>query len=153
MTEPIFGKKRQRSDLIHEKESTSTDVLAVPPAKRSRLNEDRQELQASITNQKSEQASAAQEESEEEINQPHKVNSFNINNLSRFKRGKKKKTKKNKGWDGDIKKKELEGLDAYEKIDRLGEGTYGIVYKAKDRRNGKTVALKRTRETSDMEEG
>lgn len=31
----------------------------------------------------------------------------------------------------------------YEKIGRIGQGTYGVVYKAKDRANGKMVALKR----------
>ena len=45
------------------------------------------------------------------------------------------------------------GLSAYKKIDRLGEGTYGVVYMAKDRRNGNYVALKRIRETSDKQEG
>jgi len=29
-------------------------------------------------------------------------------------------------------KVKLEGLDRYQKTDKLGEGTYGIVYKAKD---------------------
>jgi cyclin-dependent kinase 10 len=33
--------------------------------------------------------------------------------------------------------------DRYDKIGRVGEGTYGIVYKAKDRLTGKLVALKR----------
>ena len=44
--------------------------------------------------------------------------------------------------------KKLRGLDAYEKIDKLGEGTYGIVYMARDRRNNNYVALKRVREQS-----
>lgn len=30
----------------------------------------------------------------------------------------------------------------YEKIDKLGEGTYGIVYKARDKTNNQIVALK-----------
>lgn len=29
-------------------------------------------------------------------------------------------------------KTKLEGLDRYQKTDKLGEGTYGIVYKARD---------------------
>lgn len=30
----------------------------------------------------------------------------------------------------------------YERIDKLGEGTYGIVYKARDKTNNQIVALK-----------
>lgn len=33
--------------------------------------------------------------------------------------------------------------DRYEKVGRIGEGTYGVVYKAKDKTNGSFVALKR----------
>ncbi len=33
----------------------------------------------------------------------------------------------------------------YEKIDKLGEGTYGIVYKVRDRHLDKVVALKKIR--------
>lgn len=33
--------------------------------------------------------------------------------------------------------------DRYEKLGRLGEGTYGIVYRARDRESDATVALKR----------
>ena len=33
--------------------------------------------------------------------------------------------------------------DRYEKIGRVGEGTYGIVYKARDLNTNKLVALKR----------
>lgn len=33
----------------------------------------------------------------------------------------------------------------YEKIDRVGEGTYGVVYKARDTRNNMIVALKKIR--------
>lgn len=33
----------------------------------------------------------------------------------------------------------------YEKIERVGEGTYGVVYKAKDRRTNHIVALKKIR--------
>lgn len=36
-------------------------------------------------------------------------------------------------------------MENYEKIEKIGEGTYGKVYKAKDKTNGKLVALKKTR--------
>jgi serine/threonine protein kinase len=36
-------------------------------------------------------------------------------------------------------------MDCYEKIEKIGEGTYGKVYKARDHTTGKLVALKKTR--------
>ncbi|KAJ3070333.1 Cyclin-dependent kinase catalytic subunit [Podochytrium sp. JEL0797] len=40
--------------------------------------------------------------------------------------------------------------DMYEKIEKIGEGTYGVVYKARDRSSGAIVALKKIRlETED----
>ncbi|KAJ1814739.1 Cyclin-dependent kinase 10 [Coemansia sp. RSA 2671] len=36
-------------------------------------------------------------------------------------------------------------VDAYDKLNRIGEGTYGIVYRAQHRRSGSIVALKRMR--------
>lgn len=36
-------------------------------------------------------------------------------------------------------------LDRFEKLDRIGEGTYGVVYKARDTTNGDIVAMKRIR--------
>jgi cyclin-dependent kinase len=42
-------------------------------------------------------------------------------------------------------------MEKYVKIDKLGEGTYGIVYKAKNRETGEIVALKRIRLESEDE--
>ena len=36
-------------------------------------------------------------------------------------------------------------MDQFQKIEKIGEGTYGIVYKAKDKETGKLVALKKIR--------
>jgi len=36
-------------------------------------------------------------------------------------------------------------MDRYQKIEKVGEGTYGVVYKAKDLSNGQVVALKKIR--------
>lgn len=36
-------------------------------------------------------------------------------------------------------------IEQYEKLEKIGEGTYGKVYKARDRQTGQLVALKRTR--------
>lgn len=38
---------------------------------------------------------------------------------------------------------ECRSVDLFEKIDRISEGTYGVVYKARDKETGKIVALKR----------
>ncbi|KAI9102016.1 kinase-like domain-containing protein [Phlyctochytrium arcticum] len=41
-------------------------------------------------------------------------------------------------------------MDKYDKIEKVGEGTYGVVYKARDRNSGEIVALKKIRlETED----
>jgi len=39
----------------------------------------------------------------------------------------------------------------YQKIDKIGEGTYGVVYKAKERATGRIVALKKIRLESEEE--
>lgn len=36
-------------------------------------------------------------------------------------------------------------MERYQKLEKIGEGTYGVVYKAKDRKTGKIIALKRIR--------
>ena len=36
-------------------------------------------------------------------------------------------------------------IDEFQKLNRIGEGTYGIVYRAKHKTNGEVVALKRIR--------
>jgi len=42
-------------------------------------------------------------------------------------------------------------MDRYEKMEKVGEGTYGVVYKARDRVSGEIVALKKTRLESEDE--
>ncbi|KAK8762926.1 hypothetical protein V5799_034463 [Amblyomma americanum] len=42
-------------------------------------------------------------------------------------------------------------MNNYVKVEKIGEGTYGIVYKAKDKRDGKIVALKKIRLESEDE--
>lgn len=44
-------------------------------------------------------------------------------------------------------------VDDFEKIKRVGKGTYGVVFKAKNRINGEIVALKRFKMNNDSEEG
>lgn len=42
-------------------------------------------------------------------------------------------------------------MEAYTKIEKIGEGTYGVVYKARDRRSQSVVALKKIRLESESE--
>ena len=39
----------------------------------------------------------------------------------------------------------VNGLEKYQKMDKLGEGTYGVVYKAKNTQTGEIVAIKKIR--------
>ncbi|KAK8769988.1 hypothetical protein V5799_013546 [Amblyomma americanum] len=53
---------------------------------------------------------------------------------------------------GDILKSNVrDRMDNYVKVEKIGEGTYGIVYKGKDKRDGKIVALKKIRLESEDE--
>ena len=36
-------------------------------------------------------------------------------------------------------------MDSFERLEKIGEGTYGVVYKAKVKCSGRTVALKKIR--------
>ena len=38
-----------------------------------------------------------------------------------------------------------EELNKYQKIEKIGEGTYGVVYKAKDIHKSRLIALKKIR--------
>lgn len=39
----------------------------------------------------------------------------------------------------------MQGLEKYKKLEKLGEGTYGVVYKAINLETGETVAIKKIR--------
>ena len=42
-------------------------------------------------------------------------------------------------------------MERYERVEKIGEGTYGTVYKARDKDNGEIVALKIVRLDEDDE--
>jgi serine/threonine protein kinase len=41
--------------------------------------------------------------------------------------------------------KSIKNLDKYERLEKLGEGTYGVVYKALNKETGELVAIKKIR--------
>jgi cyclin-dependent kinase len=45
----------------------------------------------------------------------------------------------------------VSAMDAFEKLEKVGEGTYGKVYRAREKATGKIVALKKTRLHEDEE--
>jgi len=49
------------------------------------------------------------------------------------------------GGGGDDERGNVEVMDNFVKIEKIGEGTYGVVYKARDKLTGKLVALKKIR--------
>lgn len=39
----------------------------------------------------------------------------------------------------------MSDMENFQKVEKIGEGTYGVVYKAKNKITGETVALKKIR--------
>lgn len=50
-----------------------------------------------------------------------------------------------------FKEKKLHLMEDFQKIEKIGEGTYGVVYKGRNRLTGQIVAMKKIRLESDDE--
>lgn len=50
-----------------------------------------------------------------------------------------------------MEKSSVSAMDAFEKLEKVGEGTYGKVYRAREKSTGKIVALKKTKLHEDSE--
>ncbi|KAK1393476.1 cell division control protein 2-like [Heracleum sosnowskyi] len=50
-----------------------------------------------------------------------------------------------------MEKSSVSAMDAFEKLEKVGEGTYGKVYRAREKSSGKIVALKKTKLHEDSE--
>ncbi|PIO55214.1 hypothetical protein TELCIR_23400, partial [Teladorsagia circumcincta] len=46
-------------------------------------------------------------------------------------------------------RRKCETMEKYEKLGKIGEGSYGVVYKCRNRDNGMIVAIKKFFETED----
>jgi len=55
--------------------------------------------------------------------------------------------------DLELKKETKKSKTKYEKCEKLGEGTYGVVYKATDLETNDVVAIKKMKIESDVETG
>ncbi|EYC19826.1 hypothetical protein Y032_0023g738 [Ancylostoma ceylanicum] len=51
-------------------------------------------------------------------------------------------------YQGGVRRK-VEAMEKYEKLGKIGEGSYGVVYKCRNRDNGQIVAIKKFVETED----
>lgn len=60
-------------------------------------------------------------------------------------------TSRDAAWPVDADTVAEQRLSKYQKLEKIGEGTYGLVYKAKNKKTGELVALKKIRLESDDE--
>lgn len=80
------------------------------------------------------------------------VDVSSIQNFQKFRNcDKKLATTAECGNNSDNVERDVEVMDNFVKIEKIGEGTYGVVYKAKDKLTGKLVALKKIRLETESE--